>query len=203
MDDTAAYQGYETRFYRDSKSNTVQIYLDRRSGREVLLWADALDESAAFTARDARGRAATLDWDGGCRDRQRFWRHAHDQLSPRGGRAERDAGMVPARHHARRARLSICARPSAAVLRASVHRCAGIAARREHRAASGGRAAIAARAAPRERASPSCARGSRPRSPRCTTELVVDRTHRAAGPGRAKPSRRSSSSVTRAPRARA
>ena len=63
MDDTAAYQGYATRFYRDSKSNTVQIYLDRRSGREVLLWADALNESAAFTARDARGRAARLDWD--------------------------------------------------------------------------------------------------------------------------------------------
>jgi hypothetical protein len=62
MDDTAAYQGYATRFYRDSKSNTVQIYLDRRSGREVLLWADALDESAAFTARDSRGRAANLDW---------------------------------------------------------------------------------------------------------------------------------------------
>jgi hypothetical protein len=63
MDDTAAYQGYATRFYRDSKSNTVQIYLDRRSGREVLLWADALDESAAFTARDAQGRPAPLDWD--------------------------------------------------------------------------------------------------------------------------------------------
>jgi hypothetical protein len=65
MDDTAAYQGYQTRFYRDSKSNTVQIYLDRHSGREVLLWADALDESAGFTARDARGKPARLDWDGG------------------------------------------------------------------------------------------------------------------------------------------
>ena len=65
MDDTAAYQGYETRFYRDSKSNTVQVYLDRHSGREVLLWADALDESAGFTARDAQGKAARLDWDGG------------------------------------------------------------------------------------------------------------------------------------------
>ena len=64
MDDTAAYQGYATRLYRDSKSNTVQIYLDRKSGREVLLWADALDESAGFTARDARGRAAALEWDG-------------------------------------------------------------------------------------------------------------------------------------------
>jgi hypothetical protein len=63
MDDTAAYQGYATRFYRDSKSNTVQIYLDRHSGRQVLLWADALDESAAFTARDAAGRPVPLDWD--------------------------------------------------------------------------------------------------------------------------------------------
>jgi hypothetical protein len=63
MDDTAAYQGYATRFYRDSKSNTVQIYLDRRSGRQVLVWADALDESAALTARDAQGRAVPLDWD--------------------------------------------------------------------------------------------------------------------------------------------
>ncbi len=63
MDDTAAYQGYATRLYRDSKSNTVQIYIDRKAGREVLLWADALDESAAFTVRDARGRASALDWD--------------------------------------------------------------------------------------------------------------------------------------------
>jgi len=63
MDDTAAYQGYATRFYRDSKANTVQIYLDRRSGREVLLWADALDERAGFTTRDSRGRAVPLDWD--------------------------------------------------------------------------------------------------------------------------------------------
>jgi hypothetical protein len=27
LDDTAAYQGYQTRFYRDSKDNPVQIYL--------------------------------------------------------------------------------------------------------------------------------------------------------------------------------
>ena len=64
MDDTAAYEGYQTRLYRDSKQNTVQIYLDRRSGRAVLLWADALDESAAFTARDAQGKAESLEWDG-------------------------------------------------------------------------------------------------------------------------------------------
>jgi len=64
LDDTAAYQGYETRFYRDSKNNTVQIYRGPHDGRVVLLWADALDESAGFTARDSRGRPARIDWDG-------------------------------------------------------------------------------------------------------------------------------------------
>ena len=28
LDDPSAYQGYQTRFYRDSKRNAVQIYLD-------------------------------------------------------------------------------------------------------------------------------------------------------------------------------
>jgi len=64
LDDTAAYLGYETRFYRDSKNNTVQIYRGPHDGRVVLLWADALDESAGFTARDARGRPVRVDWDG-------------------------------------------------------------------------------------------------------------------------------------------
>ena len=32
LDDTAAYQGYQTRFYRDSKGNTVQIYLEPQAG---------------------------------------------------------------------------------------------------------------------------------------------------------------------------
>ena len=64
LDDTAAYQGYKTRLYRDSRGNTVQIYLGPHDGRVVLLWADALDESAAFTVRDARGRAAPLAWAG-------------------------------------------------------------------------------------------------------------------------------------------
>jgi hypothetical protein len=62
LDDTAAYEGYQTRFYRDSKGNTVQIYLQRRSGRAVLVWADAANESAGFTVRDAAGRPADLDW---------------------------------------------------------------------------------------------------------------------------------------------
>ncbi len=62
LDDTASYQGYKTRFYRDSKQNTVQIYLDPRSGRVVNLWANGANESIGFTARDAEGRPAQLDW---------------------------------------------------------------------------------------------------------------------------------------------
>ena len=45
LDDSTSYQGYQTRFFRDSKRNTVQVYLDRRSGRAVQLWADAANES--------------------------------------------------------------------------------------------------------------------------------------------------------------
>jgi hypothetical protein len=62
LDDPAAYQGYQTRFYRDGSGNTVQIYLEPRGGRVVNLWADALDESLGFTARDAAGRPVRLDW---------------------------------------------------------------------------------------------------------------------------------------------
>jgi hypothetical protein len=62
VDDTAAYQGYQTRFYRDSKGNTVQIYLEPRGGRVVNLWADAADESLGFTVRDMRGRPPRLTW---------------------------------------------------------------------------------------------------------------------------------------------
>jgi len=61
LDDPAAYEGYATRVYRDSKGNAVQIYLDRRSGRVVHLWADALNESLGFTARDTTGAPAPLD----------------------------------------------------------------------------------------------------------------------------------------------
>jgi hypothetical protein len=63
VDDTAAYRGYQTRFYRDSKDNAVQIYLDPVGGRVVQLWADAADESLGFTVRDARGGPARVDWD--------------------------------------------------------------------------------------------------------------------------------------------
>jgi len=64
LDDSAAYQGYQTRFFRDAAGNTVQVYLDARSGRVVHLWADAENESIGFTARDAQGRPAALRWDG-------------------------------------------------------------------------------------------------------------------------------------------
>jgi len=33
VDDPAAYRGYQTRFYRDSRRNTVQIYLEPRAAR--------------------------------------------------------------------------------------------------------------------------------------------------------------------------
>ena len=62
LDDTAAYQGYQTRFYRDSKQNTVQIYLEPKGARVALLWADAANESAGFTVRDGRGQPVRLRW---------------------------------------------------------------------------------------------------------------------------------------------
>jgi hypothetical protein len=64
LDDSAAYQGYRTRFYRDAAGNTVQLYLDQREARVVHLWADAENESIGFTARDAKARPAPLRWEG-------------------------------------------------------------------------------------------------------------------------------------------
>ena len=62
LDDPSAYQGYQTRFYRDSERNAVQIYLEPKSGRAVLVWADAANESVGFTARDAGGRPVGATW---------------------------------------------------------------------------------------------------------------------------------------------
>ncbi|MGN6392235.1 MAG: hypothetical protein ACTHM9_08330 [Gemmatimonadales bacterium] len=62
VDDTAAYQGYQTRFYRDVKGNTVQIYIEPKGTRVVNLWADADDESLGFNVRDPAGRAVRVDW---------------------------------------------------------------------------------------------------------------------------------------------
>ncbi len=63
LDDPAAYRGYTTRFFRDSGGNTVQIAIDRQSGRVVNIWADAANESIAFTVRDTSGRLADMMWD--------------------------------------------------------------------------------------------------------------------------------------------
>ena len=62
LDDSSAYQGYQTRFYRDSEENTVQIYLEPRGGRVVLVWADAANESAGFTVRDPAGKPVRTTW---------------------------------------------------------------------------------------------------------------------------------------------
>ncbi len=62
LDDPASYQGYKTRFFRDAKGNTVQVYVDSRSGRVVNLLADAVDESVGFTVRDSLGKPLSLDW---------------------------------------------------------------------------------------------------------------------------------------------
>ena len=71
LDDTASYEGYATRLYRESRGNTVQIYIEGKSGRVVNLWADALDESIGFTVRDAAvafgARGATVGATGGRR----------------------------------------------------------------------------------------------------------------------------------------
>jgi hypothetical protein len=62
LDDPAAYQGYQTRFFRDTRGNVVQVYLDARSGRVVNLLADAVDESVGFTVRDGNGKPIRLEW---------------------------------------------------------------------------------------------------------------------------------------------
>ncbi len=62
LDDPAAYQGYQTRFFRDTKGNVVQVYLDARSGRVVNLLPDAVNESVGFTVRDGMGKPIRLEW---------------------------------------------------------------------------------------------------------------------------------------------
>jgi hypothetical protein len=53
LDDPAAYEGYATRLYRDARNNTVQIYIEGKTGRVVHVLADALNESIGFTVRPA------------------------------------------------------------------------------------------------------------------------------------------------------
>src|SRR5690242_16840850 len=56
LDDPAAYEGYSARLYRDSRGNSVETYIDGKTGRIVHLWADALNESIGFTVRSSGGR---------------------------------------------------------------------------------------------------------------------------------------------------
>ncbi|HEX7119294.1 MAG TPA: hypothetical protein VF212_10925 [Longimicrobiales bacterium] len=65
LDDSIAYAGYRTRFYRDAAGNAFQVYIDAGSGRVVHVWANAANESAAFTARGAGGEPARLAWGAG------------------------------------------------------------------------------------------------------------------------------------------
>ena len=58
LDDSAAYEGYTARLYRDARGNAVEIYIDAKTGRVVHLWADALNESIGFTVRDSGGQKA-------------------------------------------------------------------------------------------------------------------------------------------------
>src|SRR6267142_1733703 len=62
LDDPAAYEGYQTRVYQDASGNTFQIYLKGSTGRVVHLWADAANESVAFTVRDSGGKPAEVAW---------------------------------------------------------------------------------------------------------------------------------------------
>ncbi|HVH66802.1 MAG TPA: hypothetical protein VM716_02965 [Gemmatimonadales bacterium] len=62
LDDPTAYEGYQTRVYRDAAGNAFQVYLKGSTGRVVALWADAADESVGFTVRDSSGRPAELAW---------------------------------------------------------------------------------------------------------------------------------------------
>ncbi len=62
LDDTSKYRGYTTRFFRDAAGNTLQIVLNQNEGRVVNLWADAVNESISFSARDAAGQPAKLTW---------------------------------------------------------------------------------------------------------------------------------------------
>jgi hypothetical protein len=62
LDDPAAYEGYDTRVYRDAAGNAFQVYLKGATGRVVNLWADAADESVAFSVRDSGGQPAALAW---------------------------------------------------------------------------------------------------------------------------------------------
>jgi hypothetical protein len=90
LDDPAAYEGYTARVFRDARGNSVEIYIEGKTGRVVHLWADALNESIGFTARRSGGQETTAAvtfaaggatlWSTGRRRGVRYW------LTVQGGR---------------------------------------------------------------------------------------------------------------------
>ena len=89
LDDSAAYEGYTARLYRDARGNSVEIYIEAKTGRLVHLWADALNESIGFTVRDGAVAfdpgGATVGATGG-RGGRRWLRYS---LTVQGGRSIR------------------------------------------------------------------------------------------------------------------
>src|SRR5256885_16833749 len=61
LDDPTAYEGYRARLYRDARGNSVEIYIEGKTGRVVHLWADGLNESIGFTVRADSGAIAFGD----------------------------------------------------------------------------------------------------------------------------------------------
>ena len=59
LDDSVAYQGYQTRFFRDAAGNTVQIY--QRGGRLVHLWANARYDHTPVTHGNTYAGGVGLD----------------------------------------------------------------------------------------------------------------------------------------------
>ncbi len=84
LDDSAAYEGYTARLYRDSRGNAVEIYIEGMSGRVVHLWADALNESIGFTVRDAAVTFGAQPATVGTADGRRWLRYS---LTVPGGRS--------------------------------------------------------------------------------------------------------------------
>src|SRR5213596_2106581 len=85
LDDPAAYEGYTARLYRDSRANSVEIYIEGKTGRVVHVWADALNESIGFTVRPvgavAFGAGTATVWTRGGRRGLRY------NLAVQGGRS--------------------------------------------------------------------------------------------------------------------
>ena len=118
VDDPAAYAGYQTRFYRDSRNNTVQIYLEPSGGRVVNLFANAANESIGFTVRDDRGRPRRpgVGRGGGARSPTRGDPQA--RVPAHRPESSRRAGLVRPGLDAGRARLPVLAAAPRAVHRA-------------------------------------------------------------------------------------